>query len=341
MSSKLKLSQLRICVEKISQEHEEEILNLKKSGASLQALSAAFNVKKLWPSNSVITIAFLSSGENIQRTPIEALRGDEKESENLKIDPLQDMVESMSIQEAIKEIIRQRLQPIINLKLKFIENAKKANVRISFDPDSGSWSLVGTDCLRQKEGATMNFGWFDVATTIHEFCHMLGMIHEHQNPKNNPIEWDNKKVYEWAKVTQGWSKEIADTNILLKSKMEQINGSFFDPLSIMLYFFPKTLTLDGHGTHQNLRLSGLDVEWISKMYPSSSNESPEQFYEKVYNEDIEDSVSESLSASKKFEEGEGGFNWKAFSIYLILFFLFVMICGVIFYYRHNAKIRKD
>ena len=147
--------------------------------------------------------------------------------------------------------------------------------------------MVGTDAIIQKNVATMNFGWFDVATTIHEFGHVLGMIHEHQNPYGKNIDWNIDEVYRWASDTQNWDKKTVDNNIIRKYDTNQINGSVFDSSSIMLYFFPAFLTLDHIGTNENLRLSKYDVLYINHMYPGGP-ESPKKFYEKVYNETIDE-----------------------------------------------------
>ena len=37
----------------------------------------------------------------------------------------------------------------------------------------------------------MNFSWFDVPTILHEFCHALGMMHEHNN---TDINWSVPKL---------------------------------------------------------------------------------------------------------------------------------------------------
>lgn len=68
-------------------------------------------------------------------------------------------------------------------------------IRISFDTDkaAGSWSYVGQESLSQPAGsATMNLGWIDdksstlsdtdKGTILHEFGHVLGLMHEHQSP---------------------------------------------------------------------------------------------------------------------------------------------------------------
>jgi len=280
------LSQLRICVEKTSkkdEKHLQRLKNMSKQKKQYEKLRAAFFTAKLWPNNYTINIAFIDTPSNITRTSIDDIKKSMKDA-NLKIDPLQYEVDKMEVIPAIKKIVSERIQPIVNLKINFIEDSNKAQVRIAFDPAEGAWSLIGTDCLNEK-GATMNLGWFDVATTIHEFGHTLGLIHEHQNPAGKPIDWDEKKVYTWAEDTQGWDKQTTYSNIIEKYKLAQVNGSDFDPNSIMLYFFPGTLTKSGKGTHENLRLSHYDAQYINSVYPNSPMTVTE-FYEKAYGEKI-------------------------------------------------------
>ena len=69
-----------------------------------------------------------------------------------------------------------------NLTFDF-NDAPGADIRITFDPQLGAWSYVGTDCkgipLNQ---ATMNLGFLDGGTTAHEFGHAIGLAHEHNRP---------------------------------------------------------------------------------------------------------------------------------------------------------------
>ena len=112
----------------------------------------------------------------------------------------------------------------------------------------------------------MNFGWFDVATVMHEFGHVLGMIHEHQNPNGNQIPWNTEAVYDWGKRTQGWDQKTIYNNIIKPYNVDSINGSVYDPKSIMLYFFPPSLTLNNKGTEQNNILSFGDVIYLADVY---------------------------------------------------------------------------
>lgn len=174
--------------------------------------------------------------------------------------------------EAIKSIVREKIQPLIGLKLEFVDTGAASDIRISLDNTSGSWSLVGTQCRTAKEDeATMNFGWLDTATIIHEFCHALGMIHEHQNPFGKGISWNIPVLMKWASATQRWDFYTTCSNITKKYSVDSVNGSNYDPKSIMLYSYPPELTTNGVGTNRNIRLSEQDKLWLSNIYPIDTN----------------------------------------------------------------------
>ena len=317
-------SEIKICSQKLLPHHQRELNDIHSSGKSpehVEKLQAAFFIKKLWTEGSHIIIGFLESPDRIQRNNISG-------SKNL--DPLQNEVNGIPIKEAIQKIVSERIIPLVNLNISFTDNISDANVRVSFDPSGGAWSLVGTDHLQQKDGATMNLGWFDVPTTIHEFGHVLGMIHEHQNPSGKKIMWDKKKVFEWAKETQGWSEETTKENIIDKYDKKSINGSNFDPLSIMLYFFPPNLTTNNKGTKQNFRLSGEDILWIHNTYPKNDGISPSEFYKKTYGVNLEDSISKSNKLSLNFaSDNKKSFNWKNILIFIIIIFVLLLIITLI------------
>src|SRR5262249_36006990 len=151
----------------------------------------------------------------------------------------------------------------------------QAEIRISFHFDPGSsWSAIGTDALVERyfprHQPTMNFGWFDDRTPeeelsrviVHEFGHAIGCIHEHQSPLGG-IRWKRAGVLAYSSGAPNfWDEPTIRFNILDKYATDQINGTRFDPDSIMLYAFPGTLTEDGKGTHENHRLSPADITFI-------------------------------------------------------------------------------
>jgi hypothetical protein len=298
-------------------------------------LKAAFLTKKLWPKNSKLYIYFMDEPKKISRTSMELMN--QSVDDTHKLDPLQEITNNMDIKEAVKKIVTERIDPVVSVKLLFTDNINESNIRITFDPNGGAWSLVGTDCREApKSEPTMNLGWFDVGTTIHEFCHALGMIHEHQNPRSNTIQWDEQKVYSWAQRTQGWDKDTIKTNILDKYSIDQINGSDYDPFSVMLYFFPGTLTKNNVGTRQNFSLSPTDVLYLEKMYPGSEQD-PDTFYKQAYGHNISDALS--LSGMSINKMNSDGFNISNDNIwYYILIILGVLI--LIYYLSKNKYKNK-
>jgi len=165
----------------------------------------------------------------------------------------------------------------VNLKLQFVQPEEAADVRVAFNwnGDPGSWAYVGTDCKYIPEDMpTMNYGWLNQNTSeaefsrviLHEFGHVLGLIHEHQSPSAT-IPWDTEKVYQYYQTTQGWGPETVDANIFFRYDRSQTNFSNFDSKSIMLYAVPSTLTTNGFSTSTNYRLSDVDIYFTGQMYP--------------------------------------------------------------------------
>ena len=158
---------------------------------------------------------------------------------------------------------------VANLKFQF-NDAPNADIRIAFDAADGAWSYIGTECrdipLNQP---TMNLGFLDGGTAAHEFGHAIGLAHEHQSPQGG-IVWNEAVVIrEMAKSPNFWDADTTRHNILRKYAANQVNGTAFDPESIMLYFFPAEWTRNGVGTEANEVLSRLDREFVAgaKMYP--------------------------------------------------------------------------
>ena len=158
-----------------------------------------------------------------------------------------------------------------NLKFDF-NNAPDADIRVSFDPNDGAWSYIGTDCKSiPLNQATMNLGFLDGGTAGHEFGHAIGMAHEHQNPAGG-IEWNEAVViHDLSGPPNNWNEAKIRHNVIDKYSVNQIKGTAFDPDSIMLYFFPGTWVKSGIGTHANDVLSVIDEGFIAsaEAYPKT------------------------------------------------------------------------
>ncbi len=206
-------------------------------------MRAIIVIRKMWPNGSTLRVRFME-GTDQQKAIAKSQAGWWQEFANLHFD---------------------------------FNDATDAEIRITFDPNDGAWSFVGTDCLSiPSNQATMNLGFQDGGTSAHEFGHAIGLGHEHQNPEGG-IQWNESVVIrDLAGSPNFWSPEQTRHNVIQKYSQDQVNGTAFDPDSIMLYAFPGTWAQSGVGTHANEILSALDQAFIagSLAYPKSDTAEP-------------------------------------------------------------------
>jgi serralysin len=167
---------------------------------------------------------------------------------------------------------------VANIQFTFVEKGN-ADVRISFVENQGSWSAIGTDARRIPQNrATMNFGWLNArtsevdfrSTVLHEFGHVLGLLHEHQHPTGG-VPWDKPRLYQYYQKSQGWNREVVDQQVLTKLNRDRTQYTRYDPYSIMHYPIPNSLTVGDFEIRMNSDLSATDRAFVGKLYPGRSS----------------------------------------------------------------------
>lgn len=171
----------------------------------------------------------------------------------------------------IQEVRRQAelWLPLISLSFDWSAPLRSADVRISFS-QNGAWSYIGTDCLTIPPGQpTMNYGFLQEGTAVHEFGHMLGCIHEHQSPAAGKIPWIASRVYAYyGGPPNRWSKQTVDQNIFQHYAEERTQHSAWDKGSIMEYPIDAQLVSDpAYAVGWNTVLSPTDQAYIASVYP--------------------------------------------------------------------------
>lgn len=227
--------------------------------------SLAISREVLWPKGTTLNVVFLSTWK-IREPGKKVKTGTGKITQELT-----DAVEKYS----------KLWEPHCTIRFTF-DPKGKSDIRVGFGAESGHWSTLGKSALDfPADERTMNLEFNDKTpdsqikgTTLHEFGHVLGCIHEHQSP-SSPIKWNAAAVR--AKLSgypNYWDDATIKHNVLnMNTDPLLFISSRFDPDSIMLYQFDASwmtnpeCTKDSKGTHENFDLSELDKRTIKEMYP--------------------------------------------------------------------------
>lgn len=167
----------------------------------------------------------------------------------------------------------------IGISFQEVKDMSEAEVRIGFLQGDGAWSYIGTDVIKipgQGE-RTMNLGW-DLRTDrrgvdvpVHEIGHTLGFPHEHQNPFSG-IVWNEQAVYDYFGAPPNqWDHDTTFHNILEKFSTGEVEGTQWDPDSIMHYAFEAGLIDKPEKYSNGLTpaggLSQHDIDEVKFFYP--------------------------------------------------------------------------
>ena len=179
------------------------------------------------------------------------------------------------LQDRVRNAAAEWVAPgMANLTFRWVDPSI-ADVRIAFKPGDGSWSYLGTQCMRiNPPEPTMNFGWLKPDSddeelrqvVLHEFGHMLGLIHEHQNPDGG-IDWDRDAVIEdLSGPPNNWDADTIEHNIFKQYADGEVDTTSVDRDSIMMYPIPLKWTKDDFETWFNSELSATDRAFITAKY---------------------------------------------------------------------------
>jgi hypothetical protein len=163
----------------------------------------------------------------------------------------------------------------IGLNFKEVAELSEAEVRIGYIQGI-SQSAVGRDVLNVPlTEPTTSYGWnlntqYGSGTALHELGHVLGMEHEHQSPFAG-ITWNDEAVYaSLGGPPNNWDRQKTYFNILKKLDPDFVQGSSWDPDSIMEYEFAPGLIVEpkqyANGLTPPGTLSAADKEWVLNWY---------------------------------------------------------------------------
>ncbi len=149
-------------------------------------------------------------------------------------------------------------------------NYPDAQIRVTFN-GTGACSNIGTDALTvpsPNPTVTLALPTLYDHDILHEFGHVLGFYHEHQQPNCN-LQWNEANVIRDAQAWYGWSLDAIRYNILEKCGRGYFYSGY-DPASIMHYWIDRTWHTGNYEIAKPTDLSPTDEYWCRSCYPSVS-----------------------------------------------------------------------
>ncbi|WP_405674225.1 M12 family metallopeptidase [Streptomyces canus] len=243
-------------------------------GLAAERLSALIGGGRMWVNSTVLHYCFFDGDTDGSVIPVPGTGQSRPVS----------WVGAKEQRDVVRECFQEWRDLGIGVTITEVGDRSEAELRIGFQLGDGSWSTVGRDALQVGlNERTMNFGWDLTApggrgTALHEIGHALGMLHEHQSPFAG-IHWDDEAVYaDLAGPPNFWSRDRTFYNILRKLDPDEVNGTVWDPQSIMEYAFEAGLILEPEQFRAGLdppgTLSAADKEYVLRWYPPTEPTRP-------------------------------------------------------------------
>ena len=156
--------------------------------------------------------------------------------------------------------------------VRFVESdAPDAEVRVAFE-GQGGFSVVGTDALQvPADQATVRLGGLAEAdehrfrqSVLHEFGHVLGLIHEDTNPNGN-IPWNR------ATLDTLFDPTLVDENLVRHADLPRYRPFASESVMFLLSVdrYPATLFTSHFMIVRTDHLSEADIAFIRELYPPS------------------------------------------------------------------------
>ncbi len=161
----------------------------------------------------------------------------------------------------------------------FVETEGQGEVRVLRSSEKkyeGYWSYVGTEILGiEDHEPTMNLEGFTMATPDSEFVrvvrheagHTLGFEHEHMRGELVK-RIDVRKAKAFYLRTEGWSAKETEEQVLTPLSKKSIYATTeADPMSIMCYEIPASITKSGRAIVGGADITPKDFAFAAKVYP--------------------------------------------------------------------------
>lgn len=186
---------------------------------------------------------------------------------------------TVGFMEPISDALADKLISFMNMwgntsNVSFTRSKMGAQVRISRG-QGGYWSYLGTDILHiPTNQQTMNLEGFDESmpesefyrVVCHETGHTLGFPHEHMR-KAIVSRLDPKKTITYFMATQGWSAQEVQQQVLTPLDERSLMSTPADVDSIMAYFLPGSITIDGIDIPGGIQIDISDAAFAASVYP--------------------------------------------------------------------------